>query len=146
MKMLKKICTVIAALSLAFGLASCTNIQEDEDLIISIEQDGTVVTLTAPSEYEGNNFKVYIVYALDGDEPSVSNFDSAAYAVTPGDPDTWVSKTGSLLWDRLLQTYTEQIKTRYTYLRNNVINENPKSIILGVKFSMLYISLGILNC
>ncbi|MBO4404410.1 MAG: hypothetical protein J5780_03660 [Treponema sp.] len=100
MKMLKKICTVIAALSLAFGLASCTNIQEDEDLIISIEQDGTVVTLTAPSEYEGNNFKVFIIYTLDGTEPSVSNFNSEAYAANngadKGEPDNWVSKNGEI--------------------------------------------------
>ena len=94
MKMLKKICTVIAALSLAFGLASCTNIQEDEDLIISIQQDGTVVTLTAPSEYEGNNFKVYIVYTLDDTEPAVSNFNSEAYTENPGSPDAWVTKAG----------------------------------------------------
>ena len=29
---------------------------------------------------------------------------------------------------------------------NKVINEKPNNIILGVKFSILYISSGILNC
>lgn len=44
--------------------------------------------------------------------------------------DRWNSETGSILWDRLINIFYEEIVVRYKYLRTNVLsNENIENIV-----------------
>lgn len=44
----------------------------------------------------------------------------------------WDSGTGSLLWDRILNSFTEQLKNRYLELRNGALSED--SLLKSVRF------------
>lgn len=70
----------------------------------------------------------WIPSAYDMDEAFGLNPDAASY-LTPGEflpqkrGDAWVSGTGSLLWDRLLNLFGDELRERYAELRRDVLSE-----------------------
>ena len=71
---------------------------------------------------------VWIPSAYDMDEAFGLNANDAAYLAPdefiPVQTDgVWSSGTGSLLWDRLLNAYFEEICSRYAFLRRDVLSQ-----------------------
>jgi len=71
---------------------------------------------------------VWIPSAYDMDE--AFGLDAAAYTYLPAqaflpekEADAWLSGTGSLLWDRLLTAFEQDIRERYVFLRRDVLSE-----------------------
>ena len=71
---------------------------------------------------------VWIPSAFDMDEAFGLDAQALSY-ISPEDfvpqrvGDTWSSGTGSLLWDRLLNGFGEQLRARYASLRRDVLTE-----------------------
>ena len=68
MKMIKKLAAVLTAAALVFGVTSCADVTEDENLELSISQNSTIVSIDYPDDYDG--MEVTVVYNI-GTEPSV---------------------------------------------------------------------------
>ena len=123
MKNCKKIAALIS-LAMAFSFFSCsTNTEEDDDLVVTISADGTdssssrKITMSAPSSYSGTD--VYIVYTLDGSEPSIK-YDDSLTDTNCIDYGTAIKYDGSFTVKDSVQ-----IKAKACYLKVNKVYVGP---------------------
>ncbi len=71
--MIKKLAVLAAAAAFVFGITSCSQVEDDENLLLNISQNGTVVSIDYPDDYDG--MEVTVVYGYT--EPVID------YTVTP---------------------------------------------------------------
>lgn len=71
--MMKKFAVLAAAAAFVFGVTSCSQVDDDENLLLTISQNGTVVSIDYPDDYDG--MEVTVVYGIT--EPVID------YTTTP---------------------------------------------------------------
>ncbi|WP_294431657.1 hypothetical protein [uncultured Treponema sp.] len=124
MKKLIKLSSAILSMMMLFSFFACsTDTEEDDELVVSIsasDNDSSTtrtITMSAPSKYSG--IDVYIVYTLDGSEPSIS------YDGTAIDTD-FISYGTAIKYDsQFTVSDSVQIKAKACYLKNMKVYVGP---------------------
>lgn len=130
MKNLKKLFAGVLSVATAFMFFGCSDTEEDDDLVVTINADGTAestsrnITMTYPTEYDGK--KVYIAYTLDGSDPQVT-FNASKYSETAEMTEYFDYGSASLYEGEFSVSESVTIKAKAFYINGDTASTSTKA-------------------